>query len=353
MQVQKVSWRRIWRAVVWVWLACGFIGVVWPSRAQERGDVLRVGLIGLDTSHVIAFTRLINDPKAAPPLDRLQVVAGFPGGSPDLPASWNRVKKFTKQLQGMGVKIVPSIEELLRQVDVVLLESVDGRVHLKQAVPVFRARKPMFIDKPLAASLAEAIAIAQLAQKYKVPCFSSSSLRFSPGFLNYRMEHPELGRVVGCVAYGPCPIEPTHPDLFWYGVHGVETLFTIMGPGCVEVTRTYTPDADVVVGRWQDGRLGTFRGIRQGRSGYGALVFGTKGIQMAGPYAGYKPLVVEIARFFLTGKPPVEMEETLEIFAFMEAAQLSRQRGGVPVKLEEVKQQAQLKAQKLLEKLDP
>ena len=341
-----------------VWALAGLFALVvsrpveLPAQETNQAEkVLRAGIIGLDTSHVVAFTQLLNNRGAKGPLARVRVVAGYPGGSPDLPASRDRVDKFTETLRGMGVEIVPSIPELLRRVDVVLLESVDGRVHLKQAVPVFRARKPVFIDKPLAASLAEAVAIARLAQKYNVPCFSSSSLRFSPGILGFRMQNDQVGQVMGCVAYGPCPIEPTHPDLFWYGVHGVETLFTIMGPGCVEVTRVYTPKADVVVGRWRDGRLGTFRGIRHGRRSYGAFVFGTKQNMPAGSYAGYKPLVEEIARFFLTGKAPVAMDETLEIFAFMQAAQLSRQRGGQPVKIEEVMQQAQREADRLLEQL--
>jgi predicted dehydrogenase len=302
----------------------------------EEKSPLKAGIIGLDTSHVTAFTSLLNGPRAQGELAGVRVVAAYPGGSPDLPESRNRVEGFTKELrEKYKVEIVDSIDELLKKVDVVLLESVDGRPHLEQVKPVFKARKPVFIDKPVAGSLADAIQIFELARESGTPCFSSSSLRFSPGILGMR-NNPKVGDVLGCDAYGPCPLEPHHPDLFWYGIHGVETLFTIMGPGCQSVTRTHTKGADLVTGLWKDGRIGTFRGIRSGKSDYGAQVFGTKGIAPSGGYGGYQPLVVEICKFFKTGQPPVSAGETLEIFAFMEAADESKRQSGAPVTLESV-----------------
>jgi predicted dehydrogenase len=303
---------------------------------QETAKPLRAGMIGLDTSHVVAFTRLLNNPKAQGDLAGVRVVAAYPGGSPDIPASRDRLAGFTKQLrEEFGVEIVDSIEALLQKVDVVLLESVDGRPHLEQVKPVFKARKPVFIDKPLAGSLADAIQIFQLAKEYNVPCFSSSSLRFSPSIAAVRTD-PKVGGVLGCVAYSPCSLEKHHPDLFWYGIHGVETLFTIMDPGCVSVVRVQTKDTETVTGTWQDGRVGTFRGIRSGRSATGALVFGAKDIVHSTGGGGYEPLVTEICKFFRTGRPPVSAEETIEIFAFMEAADESKRLGGVPVTLESV-----------------
>ncbi|OYV80849.1 MAG: dehydrogenase [Planctomycetia bacterium 21-64-5] len=309
------------------------------ARAEET-KMVRVGIIGLDTSHVVAFTNLLNRPNNEGDLAGLKVVAAFPGGSPDLPASHDRVQGFTKELREKhGVEIVDSIESLLSKVDAVLLESVDGRPHLEQAKPVFAAKKPLFIDKPVAASLADAIEIYRLSQASGTPCFSSSSLRFSPGIQAMRASD-KVGDVLGCDAYGPCSLEPHHPDLFWYGIHGVEGLFTIMGTGCVSAARTQTKDTELVTGVWSDGRIGTFRGLRSGKSDYGALVFGSKGIAPSGGYGGYEPLVVEIARFFKTGKPPVSAEETLEIFAFMEAADESKRQGGAPVTLESVRAKA-------------
>ncbi len=313
------------------------------TKNRSEAKVLRAGIIGLDTSHAPAFAGLLNGPKATGELAGVKVVAAYPGGSPDLPASADRVEGYTKQLAEMGVEIVPSIDALLEKVDVVLLESVDGRPHLEQAIPVIKAKKPLFVDKPVAGSLADAVAIFALAQQHGVPCFSSSSLRFSKGIIGMRDDR-RVGEVVGCEARGPCSLEPHHPDLFWYGIHGVETLFTIMGTGCEEVTRTQTEGTDFVVGRWNDGRIGTFRGLRAGSHGYGATVYGTKGIAPSGGYEGYEPLVVEIVKFFKTGQPPVSAEETLEIYAFMEAADESKRQGGKPVTIQSVLEKAKAQA---------
>jgi predicted dehydrogenase len=312
--------------------------------ADDSAKPLRAGIVGCDTSHVIAFTQLLHRAKVESPLAGVHVVAAFPGGSADVAASRKRVAAYTKQLRDQfGVEIVGSIDELLQKVDVVLLESVDGRPHLQQAMLVLKAHKPVFIDKPIAGSLADAIRIFELAREYKTPCFSSSALRFSPAIAGRRQD-PKLGDLLGCDVYAPCELEPHHPDLFWYGVHGVESLFTIMGPGCKSVARVQTRDTEIVTGVWQDGRVGTFRGIRKGKSGYGGVAFGTKGIVAFTSPAGYEPLVEEICRFFRTGQPPVRAEETLEIFAFMEAADESKRQGGLPVTLESVLARARAEA---------
>jgi predicted dehydrogenase len=302
--------------------------VPFDVRAEEK--IFRIGMIGLDTSHVIAFTRLINDSSKN---YGCRVVVGYPGGSPDIPSSANRVDKFTAQLRDdFDVEIVDSIETLCRKVDGVLLESVDGRPHLEQVRPVITARKPVFIDKPMAGSLADVIEIFRLAKAHDVPCWSSSSLRFGPGVVGMR-NSKEVGDVLGCDAFSPCSLEEHHPDLYWYGVHGVEILFTIMGPGCDTVRRVQTKDTELVVGVWKDGRIGTYRGLRAGKRDYGALVYGSKGIARSGGYEGYGHLVERIVAFFTTGKIPVPPEETIEIFGFMTAADVSKARGGAAVSL--------------------
>ena len=302
-------------------------------------EVFRIGMIGLDTSHVIAFTKLINDPAKN---YGCRVVAGYPGGSPDIPSSADRVQGYTRQLQDeFGVEIVDSIEELCRKVDGVLLESVDGRPHLEQVKPVIAAKKPVFIDKPMAGNLADVIEIFRLAKENNVPCWSSSSLRFCPGIIGMRSSD-KIGEVLGCDAFSPCSLEEHHPDLYWYGVHGVEILFTIMGSGCESVRRIQNKDYEFVVGLWKDGRIGTYRGLRKGKRDYGALVYGTKGIAPSGRYAGYDHLVDEIIKFFKSGKVPVPAEETIEIFAFMSAADESKAQGGAEVSIAAVIEKAKL-----------
>jgi predicted dehydrogenase len=304
--------------------------------AADEPKLLKVGIIGLDTSHVAAFTKVLNSPRPKPELAGVRVVAAYPGGSEDVEASRTRLKGFTESLkEKYGVEIVSSIDALLPKVDVVLLESVDGRPHLEQVKPVFKAGKPVFIDKPVAGSLADAIEIYDQAREYKVPVFSSSSLRFAADVIAMKQK-AEVGKVLGCLTYGPCPLEAHHPDLFWYGVHGVEVLYAVMGTGCESVSRVQTKDTEVVTGTWKDGRVATFRGGRAGRSDYGMVVFGSKATKAQTIDSGYEPLLVEIVKFFRGGPPPVSAEETVELFAFMEAADESKRHEGAPVKLADV-----------------
>ncbi|MAG94553.1 MAG: dehydrogenase, partial [Planctomycetaceae bacterium] len=256
---------------------------------QRFSKVLRVGIIGTDTSHSTSFTKILNNPEAPDELKGCRVVVAALSSSADIAESARFGKTIVPQLKKMGVEIVPTIEKLLEGVDVVLLETNDGRVRLEQALPVLKAGKPVFVDKPIAASLADVIAIYEAGKRYKTPVFSSSSLRYTDGAK--RIGGGSVGDVLGCEAFSPCPLEKTHPDLFWYGIHGVETLFTIMGPGCESVVRSATPNTDVVVGAWKDGRIGSFRGRRKENNtylgGYGGTAFGSKGIAEIGSFSGY------------------------------------------------------------------
>ncbi len=306
---------------------------------QKKSDhTVRVGIIGLDTSHSVAFTKALNaiEPKAA--FNGYKVVAAYPKGSLDIESSTKRIQGYTEEVKKLGVEIVNSIEELLKKVDVILLETNDGRPHLEQALMVLKSGKPMFIDKPVAGSLKDAIAIYAAAKKYNVPVFSSSSLRYMASVQD--VVKGKAGAVLGADTFSPATIEKTHPDLFWYGIHGVEILFTIMGTGCKNVVRINTKDADVVVGTWKDGRVGTFRGTRTGTHDYGGTVYSEKGNVTLGPFNGYENLLLQIINFFKTGKVPVSAEETLEIYAFMEAADESKRNGGNAVSLEAVMQKA-------------
>jgi predicted dehydrogenase len=289
----------------------------------------------VDTSHAAEFTKVFLDPKGSADLAGFKVVAAFPGGSADLPDNAKKITENSAKLKELGVEIVDSVDALISKVDVVLLESVDGRPHLSQVTPVLKAKKKVFIDKPVGGSLADTLEIFRLAKENDVPIFSSSALRYCTGIAAARTD-PKFGDILGCDAFSPCALEEHHPDLFWYGIHGVEALFTIMGPGCVSVSRTQTKDCEMVVGTWKDGRIGTFRGLRVGKHDYGATVFGSKAIAPTGGFTGYGGLVVEIAKFFKTGKSPVSADETIEIYAFMEAADQSKRDGGKPVTLESV-----------------
>ena len=297
---------------------------------------MRIGIIGLDTSHVTAFTKLLNDPSGPKHVPGGKVVAAFKSSSADIPSSAERVEKYAEQMQKeFGVKLVGSIEELCTQVDGILLESVDGRPHLAQARPVIAAKKPLFIDKPLAGSLRDAVEIFRLAKEAGVPVFTSSAYRFYDSMIE--LKKASIGEVRSAISYGPAPLEPHHPDLFWYGIHPAEALFTVMGRGCESVVRTHTPDTDIVTGLWTGGRVGVLHAIRTKPLPHQVTVFGTTGFaQQKSGGDDYAPLVREIIRFFQTGTPPVSAEETIELFAFMEAADESKRQGGRPVKISDV-----------------
>ncbi|MFA7172200.1 MAG: Gfo/Idh/MocA family oxidoreductase [Kiritimatiellia bacterium] len=317
----------------------GLFAVVSAIQAEEGQ---RVGIIGLDTSHVIAFTSALNHKQPKEEYAGFRVTVAYPKGSPDIFSSTNRVPKYTEQVKAMGVEIVDSIEEMLTKCDVVLLESNDGRPHLEQAIPVFKAGKRVFIDKPAAGTLAQCIALYEAAAYYKTPMFSSSSLRYTKKVAE--IVSGKYGPVIGAETYGPCGYEPTHPDLFGYGIHGVEMLFALMGPKCEKVVRVHTRGTDVVVGTWQGERVGTYRGNRGSGKGFGGDAFFSKSVESINDWAGYGMLLEEIVKFFKTGVAPVTPEETIAIFAFMEAADESKRQDGVPVMISDVLSKAQAEA---------
>jgi predicted dehydrogenase len=303
----------------------------------DSNEPIKVGIIGLDTSHVIAFTKALNDPSDKDHVAGLRVVAAYKGGSPDVEESWKRVDQYTAELRDRWkIEIVSDIPTLCSKVDVVLLESVDGRPHLEQVKPVFAAHKPVFIDKPMAGSYKDAKEIAELGKTAGVPWFTASSLRFWSE--TERLKNPEgIGHVLAFDVLGPTMREPHVPSMFNYGVHAIEMLYQLMGPGCESVTMQTSENQDVAVGKWKDGRLGVMRGFSSGLYAFSITVYGDKGVLHSEQKPeGYGALLVEIAKFFKTYVPPVDPNESLEIIAFMEAADLSIARGGVAVSLSEI-----------------
>ena len=306
------------------------------TASADEKKVIRIGMIGLDTSHVTAFTETINNPEAKGHVSGAKVIAAVKGGSPDIESSITRVDGYTKTLEEKyGVEICETIADLCKKVDAVMIESVDGRPHLEQAREVIAAKKILYIDKPVGGTLKDAIEIYRLAKEADVPVFSSSSLRFAKS--TQAVRNGSIGKVTYAQTTSPASLEPHHPDLYWYGVHGCESLFTVMGPGCESVKRGTTEDGKIeVTGTWKGGRTGIFR---EGK-GYSGTAKGEKGEAKIGNFDGYQPLVAEVVKFFKTRKPPVTPEETIELFAFMEAADESKRRGGKEVSIADVMEKA-------------
>jgi predicted dehydrogenase len=299
----------------------------WKHLKGENGRK-RIGIIGLDTSHAVAFTKALFEAQPSSEYLGYQVVAAYPYGNTTIALNRDRIPRNIVEIQRYQVSIMDSIEALLDTVDCVLLETNDGNMHLAQAEQVLRAHKPLFIDKPIANSYRDTHRIFELARQQATPCFSSSSLRYLAGI-------PELDRstVTGAEVYTAAPTEPSHKDLYWYGIHGVEMLFAIMGTGCLEVTTHSGYSSDLIVGRWRDGRYGSVRAIREGAQDFGGQVFTKKEIVKLGKFEGYAPLLKRIVQFFDSRVVPFDNRETLEISAFIDAAATSKMKKGKTISL--------------------
>ena len=310
-------------------------------------NIVRIGIIGLDTSHSPAFAKYLNNKDSKDPnVQKYEVVAAYPYGTKNIKSATSRIPKYIEEVKKYGLTITNSISELLGMVDCVFLETNDGNLHLEQAAEVFKAGKKIYIDKPLGATLGQAIAIYDLAERYGAKFFSSSAVRFT--VQNVKIRNGEYGKILGADTYSPHHPEKTHPDFGYYGLHGIEALYSIMGTGCESVNRMHTEQGDIVVGQWKGGRIGSFRGITQGPYIYGGTVITEKGAIPAGGYTGYEVLLDQILKFFETGVSPISKEETLELFTFMKASNMSMARGGRIVTMAEAWKAGQKDARKLL-----
>ena len=308
---------------------CGLASLLYGPRAFSGGAVgKRIGIVGLDSSHAIAFTKKLNANRSNNDYKGYQVIAAYPFGSPGIPLNAKRIPEFTDEIERQGVRIVQNLAELLRLVDVVLLETNDGNMHLEQAEIILKAGKPVFIDKPIANSYSDTLKIFSLAERYRVPVFSTSSLRYIQG-----LQEIDRNSVLGADVFSPAYVEPSHKDLYWYGIHGVEMLFALLGPGCTSVQTTHTDDYDIHVGKWSGGRVGTLRGTRKGVDSFGGTVFTEAGTITLGAYQGYAPLLKEIVAFFDSKKSPVQKVETLALCKFIDAAFESKLRNGEEIGL--------------------
>jgi len=289
--------------------------------------MIRLGILDFDTSHVGEFTRRLNHkfPNKDQWVDGAEVVIGCPGSSRMMA---DLMPKYTKEMQSLGVPLVDRPEQMIGQVDGMLIESQEGGAHWAAARPFLEAGVPCYIDKPFACSTADAKRIADLASKKGVPVFSSSSLRYAQAIIDF-LADPKRGAIVGAFSYGPAHLfdkdATLNPGLYHYGIHPVEILYTLMGPGCRRITCTHEAGTDLVTGQWKDGRLGSVRGLRAGKQDYGALVFTDKSVRslpIDTTYI-YRNLLRAIVRMFETKRAPVDVAETIEIVAFIEAANKS------------------------------
>lgn len=340
--------------------------VALSSSQKSHAEDVRIGILGIDNYGSVAYTQFLNRPDTEGDFSGVRVVAACPIPSPDYPESEQLQDRWLPQLLKLyqnpkdpldavpPIEIVATVDELLGKCDGVMIFSLDGRMHLEQATAVLKAGKPLFIGRPLAGSAEDAVRIFQVAAETGTRCWSSSQHRYSTGFSGMR-DHPEVGQVLGCDVYGGWSVDAAEADRFTRPLHSIETLYTIMGAGVVSVSSTATDTAESITAVWADGRVGTYRGIKTGAVKYSATVFGTVGVSTAGiyghgvpvngvvptkdRYVGYEGLAIEIARFFKGGPLPVSPAETLEIYALLQAAEMSRTQQGAMVPLPDLSKQ--------------
>jgi hypothetical protein len=295
---------------------------------------IKVGMVGLDTSHCEVFAKMLHDQEFEYHLPGVRIVGAYPGGSAQFSKSRERVQGYTDTLHKVyGVKLYNSLATLVDAVDAIFLESVDGRQHPEQ-FDQLAVGKPVFIDKPFAVSAADARTIIHKAQATHTPIMSCSSLRYAAGIAELISADE---KVVAGETFGPALLLDDFPGLFWYGIHSAEVLSALMGTGCKQVQCMERGDMDIVIGDWVDGRLGLMRGTRVGTSQFGCVVHTTQGVKCSLAQAtppSYYLMLREILPFFRSGVSPIDIEETYEITAFLEAAEQSRARSSQVVALE-------------------
>ena len=298
--------------------------------------MIRLGMLDFDTSHVVAFAQRLNH-QGIPQtqwVDGARVVIGCPGTSELAP---QRIPGYVDEIKKIGIPLVDNPGDMIGKIDGLLLCSLEGGAHLEHARPFLEKGIPLFIDKPFTCGRKDAVAIMDLARKHNTAVFSSSSLRYAEEVVKALAETPAQDRV-GAATWGPASLSEMagkNPGLYHYGIHAAEILFTLMGPGCARVQAVYQKETDQVTGTWSDGRIGTLRGLRAGNQGFGFSLFGKKSIrsQSVGTGTIYRELLKQIVLFFQTRKSPVPPAETIELMAFLEAANSSAANHGAMVEI--------------------
>ncbi|MDR6551720.1 Gfo/Idh/MocA family oxidoreductase [Paenibacillus qinlingensis] len=291
---------------------------------------MKIGLIGLDTGHVVSTASLFHSAGQEWHVPGAQVTVACADTNPDF-FNYHRTAAYTKTLQeNYGVQIVDTLEEVARECDVIFLSSIDARAHHRQFLEIAEFRKPVVVEKPLALLYEDAVHMVEIAEANAVPLFCCSSLRYAEAFVR-GIQDETGGRILGADVSGPLPIEPQLPGMFWYGVHVTELLFASLGTGCKRVNATMNELHEVIVGEWEDGRIGSVRGNRYGNSLYSAVLFREQRAQWidvrSHPRPDFSNFLEKVIDMVRSGKSPVSPEEMLSVIRFMEASNESRLSG--------------------------
>ena len=294
-------------------------------------DIMRIGAIGIDSSHLPEFSRRMKELNAAKKT-RCLVTHVFDPGGHDLP----KAAEWLAKTRDMGAQQVGSMDELLKSVDGVMVLSVNGNKHLPLSLPSLERGLPTYIDKPLTCNLSEAKQLLATARKTSARCYSASSLRFPAEVTE--MDKAALGALKAIDAFGPGSIHALMEGLFFYGVHTIEMVDALWGPGVKRVSAVHLEDRDLLDLDYHDGRFARLRMERKGAYEFGATVHGEKGVkQFKVDFAPvYTRLMEGMARFFEGGAAPPPLRDLVENVAVMEAGNASMKRDGAWVEIEKI-----------------
>lgn len=288
-------------------------------------NLLKIGLIGCDTSHSARFAELLNGEKPLPGLEGVRVVVAYPGGSESVDPGFVRRDRFVAELRALNVPLVESIGEVSSTSDALMILSADADRHLEEFRRCAQPGKPVFIDKPLTISSRDGTALLQAAKEMGVSVCTASALRFSRPLAALLAENHQI---TGIDVAGPATWINEHQWFFFYGIHSAEMLFEAMGPGCEEVTALSNDVYDVLLGKWKDDRMGSVRGFRDGNKTFSVTLHTPTGprfldnvIEAGEPI--YVPLLQKVIPFLRGGVAPVDARHSQEVIRFIEAARES------------------------------
>ena len=289
---------------------------------------MKIGLIGLDTSHSEIFTRLLNDE-----MDPYHVKGGtithtIPAYSKDLPISSERFPAYFETVTTKyGVHPIEDVEEFMNIVDAVIIGTVDGRNHLEWFKDVVRYGKPVFIDKPIVLSSVEIDELMKLATQYNTPVMSSSSLRFSESVINITGKEDLRGGYF----YGPVPMQEKMPGYFWYGIHLIEMIVTIFGTAIEKIELKAEGNHDHLYMIFKNGAEVIVRGEHSWHDRFGAVLHSPEYVQTLTLWKEEKPyyarLLEHVVAFFESGISAVSLNETAEIIKIIERINLLKKIG--------------------------
>lgn len=271
--------------------------------------MFRIGMVGVNTYHAEAFTRIFNGSSGeAPRIADARITHVWAGDHPERLAE-------LEALLGPYEAHVHTMTDMLEQVDgVLILDDTDGgRRHAELATPFLQEGMPVFVDKPMTTDYADAVHLFDLAAEHHAPLFSSSALRFP-----VELDHDAiaaLGKLSTIISIGP-------EEWFYYGVHAVEVVGAVTDDRPETVYRIALPAKDIAVVTYKSGLASVIMTLRDAGYLFKVAVYGEHGSYSFSVDDGMGFYTNEMAAFVEmigTGTPPITREQTLDVLAILHA----------------------------------